>query len=207
MSSLLSYSTLRCTPLAFCGIRAWHIALPIPQQIELNTGGLCTVYVTRRCLATSRCISLGIVRWCSHSFGPIIPHRRPDWCRHFGRHVPLRTILKSLAGVITISPTTKWLIDQQISRWTQRTQSRSMLLHSTWLFRKLRHPLTTMSTTGWRHHKQGPALTLRNLILSRRESARRRSAVRGLVLPSIYSRRRFGNTVTRRQDIMGRKRT
>ena len=32
---------------------------------------------------------------------------------------------------------------------------------------------------------QGPGLTSRNLIISRQESARRRSAVRGLVLPSI----------------------
>ena len=37
-----------------------------------------------------------------------------------------------------------------------------------------------------KHHElQGTALAPRNLILSRRDSARRRSAVRGLVLPSI----------------------
>ena len=35
------------------------------------------------------------------------------------------------------------------------------------------------------HELQGPALNPRNLILSWRDSARRRSAVRGLVLPSI----------------------
>ena len=35
------------------------------------------------------------------------------------------------------------------------------------------------------HEPQGPALTLRNLILSRRDSARRRSAVLEPVLPSI----------------------
>ena len=73
--------------------------------------GLCTVYVTRMYLATPRCISLGIVRWCSHSLGPIIPRRRPAWCRYFGRHVPLRKILKSPSGAITIVPTTKLLID------------------------------------------------------------------------------------------------
>uniref|UniRef100_M4BYE6 Uncharacterized protein n=1 Tax=Hyaloperonospora arabidopsidis (strain Emoy2) TaxID=559515 RepID=M4BYE6_HYAAE len=35
--------------------------------------GLCTVYITRRCLATLRCISLEIVRWYSCSFDPSSP--------------------------------------------------------------------------------------------------------------------------------------
>ena len=54
---------------------------------------------------------------------------------------------------------------------------------------------------------QVPVMTPRNMIISRQESARRRSAVRELVLPITSIESRQNNSVTCRRDIMSRTRT
>ena len=53
----------------------------------------------------------------------------------------------------------------------------------------------------------GPALTPRILIIARQDSARRHSAVQGLVIPSTLRRLCCSNILTQRQDIAGRTRT
>ena len=55
-----------------------------------------------------------------------------------------------------------------------------------------------------KHELQGPALTPINLTILRHDTARRRSTVRGISLPSLYISRYRGSFVFRLQDIGGR---
>ena len=81
----LSDSTFRRTMHAFCGYRAWHMALPILLTISLDSGGSSTVFGKQRPETTYPCLSLRTVRLCFRNFEHGTLHASRTCCGYLER--------------------------------------------------------------------------------------------------------------------------
>ena len=187
---LLSDFTFRRTPHAFCGYRAWPMPLLILLTISLNTGGSSTVSGEQRPATTCPCMSLGTSPLCFRNSEHDTLRASSTWCNYSLKQAPSLTISLSPAGAIIIARNkmADRLANIAMDRGTSVQAHASSNLGiaqkaTTFLHSDVNHWLETSQTD--QYVIRGSILTPRILIISRQESARRRSAIRDLVLHRI----------------------